>query len=463
MIEEKRLCILTEKTNNSFGVKACATQMAHGKTSQYHCIEQHKSNFFGVGCDAAMIGIKTQIRRFVRFLVWLLTFGQCNIFKYFAKEEKDNNIYQNDQIDLKSDAIHNLGHATQLITIDGYTIITDPVFHDLNSFLYPAKTKAGIDITTLKDNIDIILISHNHRDHVDEKSLKELLKQNPNVHVLIPSGDRKLFHSFGFTNITEVAWGDNIKISQQDKEAKEAINIIGVAADHWSGRGVGDAHGAATNGYIISSQTALHYIAGDTAKLTAERIAEIASIMSSEGKKDKPITMIMPDGPNYDRNSMESTHMSVLESIIVVLDTIVQFSQKSHNNSPDMRAELLKKLDIVLYHPNKFELGPDQFNQGLHILNKVQEAFKNKNLAEITKTFEAKSKYKWFSSNRDNFVYKQTLEILSKLEAFKTKEDELSVVDLMIELIKKVKNPKIGERVTHSQRVKNKQCNNLQI
>ena len=70
-----------------------------------------------------------------------------------------------------------VGHATFLIQISGITIITDPVFGDL-SVLFKRITAPGVTLQQLPP-IDLILISHNHYDHMDEVSLKSIARANP--------------------------------------------------------------------------------------------------------------------------------------------------------------------------------------------------------------------------------------------------------------------------------------------
>lgn len=140
---------------------------------------------------------ETQVKRFLRWLTtappllnlffnWLFITKAGMKLSYFDQQEDQNpeKQYKQDvQHTIKEReenfTIHNLGHATQLIQISGMNILTDPVFGDLASLVYPATTKDfGMNFHA-KDlpPIDVILISHNHRDHVDESSLKELIKK----------------------------------------------------------------------------------------------------------------------------------------------------------------------------------------------------------------------------------------------------------------------------------------------
>ncbi|MDR2977852.1 MAG: MBL fold metallo-hydrolase [Rickettsiales bacterium] len=59
--------------------------------------------------------------------------------------------------------------------VPGFNILTDPVFSGLNRLLYPEKTNSHPKIEKLP-KVDVIVISHNHRDYVDKNSLKKLLR-----------------------------------------------------------------------------------------------------------------------------------------------------------------------------------------------------------------------------------------------------------------------------------------------
>lgn len=151
---------------------------------------------------------ETQIKRFLRWLTttppllnklftWIFVSQLGMKLAYFDQQENKDpkKIYKEDgQHTISGEVddgftIHNLGHATQLIQTSGMNILTDPVFGNLAPIVYPAMTKSlARDVTANElPRIDVILISHNHRDHVDVDSLKKLLKDQPTL--LVPVGD----------------------------------------------------------------------------------------------------------------------------------------------------------------------------------------------------------------------------------------------------------------------------------
>ena len=80
--------------------------------------------------------------------------------------------------DKSKNAIIPLGHASFIIDINGIRLLIDPVIVP-NIFL-KRYTKVPFQIPELK-NVDYLLLSHNHRDHIDKSSLIQVCKHNPNA------------------------------------------------------------------------------------------------------------------------------------------------------------------------------------------------------------------------------------------------------------------------------------------
>jgi L-ascorbate metabolism protein UlaG (beta-lactamase superfamily) len=154
-----------------------------------------------------------------------------------------------------------IGHSSFLIELHQLTILTDPVFYDL-SLIFKRIMPAGIAHNFLPP-IDVVLISHNHRDHMDEKSLLLLKKLNPYLKVLVPQGDKKWFDQRGFVDVQECMWWDEIKIKKQEK----SYSFIFLPAVHWSQRGLFDRNKSLWGSWMIQADSPLInlYFAGDTA------------------------------------------------------------------------------------------------------------------------------------------------------------------------------------------------------
>ncbi len=154
-----------------------------------------------------------------------------------------------------------INHATILIQMDGKNILTDPIFSDRAgplSFIGSKRIrKPGIAIDDLP-KIDIILISHNHYDHLDLPSLKTLAKRDKPA-VLTGLGVKDLLDEKSFSEINELDWW------QDYTPSSGGIRIIFVPAFHNSGRGLFDGEKSLWGGFVIEGTRGRIYFAGDTA------------------------------------------------------------------------------------------------------------------------------------------------------------------------------------------------------
>ncbi|WP_332628908.1 MBL fold metallo-hydrolase [Halalkalibacter flavus] len=144
-----------------------------------------------------------------------------------------------------------IGHSTFLIQCHGLNILTDPVFSKrmgTERRLVPL----GIELEKLPE-IDIVVISHAHFDHLEFSSIKRL-KGNP--HLFVPCGLKKLFNLRKITSVSEANWWNSFKYKD--------IKLHFVPAQHWSRRNLFDKNRAHWGGWIIQSDQHTFYFAGDT-------------------------------------------------------------------------------------------------------------------------------------------------------------------------------------------------------
>ena len=102
-----------------------------------------------------------------------------------------------------------VGHSTFLIKKSGVTILTDPIFSEraspLKNFGPKRLIPPALQITDIP-SIDFVTVSHNHYDHLDTRSLKEISTLHPNAIFLVPSGDLKLLKKNKINNVYEFEW-----------------------------------------------------------------------------------------------------------------------------------------------------------------------------------------------------------------------------------------------------------------
>lgn len=154
-----------------------------------------------------------------------------------------------------------IGHSTVLLNMDGFTILTDPVF----------STRAGIHIAgvaslgvkrfvepalslTALPPIDLVLLSHAHMDHFDLPSLRYLEGRDRRVVTARETSDLLRVRNWG--SVHEVGWGEQVQIGP--------ASIRGVEVNHWGARVRTDTF-RGFNGYLIQAGRWRVFFAGDTA------------------------------------------------------------------------------------------------------------------------------------------------------------------------------------------------------
>jgi L-ascorbate metabolism protein UlaG (beta-lactamase superfamily) len=156
-------------------------------------------------------------------------------------------------------AVTFVNHATFLIQIGGIAILTDPIWSERASpfrWAGPRRVrKPGVAFDDLP-RIDLILLSHNHYDHLDLATLKRL-RQTFSPTVLLAAGDARLVGPLGFKDMRELDWWDETLIGEE-------LKIAFVPAQHTSARGLRDRQQSLWGGYVIKSRGRLIYFSGDS-------------------------------------------------------------------------------------------------------------------------------------------------------------------------------------------------------
>ena len=152
-----------------------------------------------------------------------------------------------------------VGHSTFYLNNGDLDILTDPIFSERASPIKFAGPKRLIN-TPLQisdiNNIDIVVISHNHYDHLDIPSLKSIQKKFPNVVFLVPIGDKDLLRNYNLNNIYEFNWWESFTY----KDTKFTFT----PTQHWSARGIFDRNKSLWGGWFIETDSLKLFHAGDT-------------------------------------------------------------------------------------------------------------------------------------------------------------------------------------------------------
>lgn len=157
--------------------------------------------------------------------------------------------------------ITHINHATILIQTANLNILTDPIWSERSSMVSWAGPKrvrdAGVKINDLP-NIDLILISHSHYDHLDIETLKKIVKKD-DPKIIVGLGVSSLLTSLRSQKIKELDWW------QKEYYSSNKTTITFVPARHNSGRGIMDKNKTLWGGFVIESIAGNLYFAGDTA------------------------------------------------------------------------------------------------------------------------------------------------------------------------------------------------------
>ncbi len=164
-------------------------------------------------------------------------------------------------------AVSWIGHITVLAQMGGLNFLTDPVFSDR---CFPVQwagpkrhTPPGLSLDQLP-RIDVVLLSHNHYDHMDEGSLLALSRQPGGAPLFItPLGHQAWFERRGIHGVIELDWWDTHVLEATAHSAQIPVTLT--PAQHWSARTATDAMRSLWGGFAVLSPDCHLFFAGDTA------------------------------------------------------------------------------------------------------------------------------------------------------------------------------------------------------
>lgn len=152
-----------------------------------------------------------------------------------------------------------VNHATVLIQTDGLNILTDPIWSERASPVSWAGPKRhrppGLRFEDLPP-IDVVVISHNHYDHLEIKTLVRLNAEH-RPRFVSGLGNRALLNAHGILDVIELDWWATAKVSEE-------LSVTCVPAKHFSGRGLSDGDATLWCGYAVQGSGGNIYFAGDT-------------------------------------------------------------------------------------------------------------------------------------------------------------------------------------------------------
>jgi L-ascorbate metabolism protein UlaG (beta-lactamase superfamily) len=203
-------------------------------------------------------------------------------------------------------AVTFIGHATFLLQIGGIRILTDPVWSERCSpvsFAGPRRVRRPGQSLDALPGVDVLLVTHNHYDHMDLPTLRQVRKRwNP----LVATGLDNARHlaKAGIRNSVELDWWQSTEL--------EGARITYVPAQHFSSRGLFDRNRSLWGGFVIEAGNAVVYFAGDSGY--CPYFAEI-------GRRFPRIDLaLLPIGAYEPRWFMRQHHVNPSEAVGAHLD-----------------------------------------------------------------------------------------------------------------------------------------------
>lgn len=196
-------------------------------------------------------------------------------------------------------AITWIGHATVRIGYGRTSIVTDP---NLGNWVLAAHRalQPGMRAAELRP-VDLVLVSHAHRDHLHRPSLRALASPGATVVVPVRCGD--LVGDLGYANVVELDVGDSYAHAG-------GLEVTLVPSRHWGARRPAETVRRAFGGYVVRGSGPTVYYAGDSAYFSG--FAEI-------GRRFHPDVAILPIG-GYAPAAFRRDHMSPLDAVLAFED-----------------------------------------------------------------------------------------------------------------------------------------------
>lgn len=204
------------------------------------------------------------------------------------------------------DSVTWLGHASFLIRLGGHTVLTDPFLSDYASpidgvgprrFTPPALRAHELP------PVDVLLLSHNHYDHLDTRALTAL-RDKGSLRAIVPLGLATTLHDLGFIDVVEVDWRHELGVG---RESNAPLRIVAEPVVHFSGRGLFDLNRTLWCGFVLEGNGRRLFFGGDSA---------LGPVFSDIGQRHAPIDLAMLGIGSYEpRELFRLSHATPEEAV----------------------------------------------------------------------------------------------------------------------------------------------------
>jgi L-ascorbate metabolism protein UlaG (beta-lactamase superfamily) len=219
-----------------------------------------------------------------------------------------------------------IGHSSFLIRLPGLNILTDPVFSARCSpvqFAGPKRVRApGLAIAALPD-INLILLSHNHYDHMDIAALRKLRKRFPAAAIVTTLGNAAYLAKKRLPHAVELDWWQAVEVGP--------ANIICAPARHFAARSLNDRNQTLWGSFMIEQEGYKIYFGGDSGYTKFYR--EIHHRLGA------PDFALLPIGAYEPRWFMGPVHMNPQDAVMAFQDLHAKRAVGMHFGTFQLTAE----------------------------------------------------------------------------------------------------------------------------
>jgi len=251
-----------------------------------------------------------------------------------------------------------IGHATVLVQSGGLNILTDPIFSERASpvtFFGPKRAQPpGIALADLPP-IDVVVVSHNHYDHLDRLSAVQLNERSGGRTLfLVPLGVKAFLARLGISNVVELDWWD--------AHSHEGVEFRLVPVQHWSARGLQDRNETLWGGWAVFAPDLRWYFSGDAGY--SRHFHETRERLAAHAREDTLFDLaLLAIGAYEPRWFMREQHMNPAEAVQAHKDLAARRSLGMHWGTFTLTDEALDEPPIALAAAREKEgLAPAQFS-----------------------------------------------------------------------------------------------------
>jgi len=287
-------------------------------------------------------------------LIIAVSLNGCGLFRIGLKNA-GHTIFNNPDKPLKTEkypirdsvklSVMWAGHSSTLVQMYDKVILFDPVFNNVISGVMTRKYEAAINLTNVK-NIDMILISHAHMDHLSISTLDDLEENFSKAKLIVPMGAEEFIPGYDY-DIVRLYTGNSSKKNYVGQTYESnGIKVTAVYALHYGGRFGLDSYAwnmPGCTGFIVEYKDLVIFYAGDS---LYEEFA-----YKELGKKFDIDLALLPVGPCRDCEEDNSyTHMTSMGAFKVFDDlkadkmVPVHYGALEYSSDPDYPADVLREL-----------------------------------------------------------------------------------------------------------------------